>query len=185
MSPSPEPTGPRLRPRSVAGLEEHADAIDVRAWPPTRHPATTDPAVDPPDTVVLGRWVPYPAPAIESVARRPDGPITGPVVPNSIVDGGGLHDLRVSRRERRYPPPPPARPRHRGWVLSSPVIACGGILAVLLAGDIGGIPIVATTALVATVVCGAILVAAQLVQEIGRARTRRASGVASAFEVRH
>lgn len=79
----------------------------------------------------------------------------------------------LGRLERSYSTPPPPRVPHRGWVLSSIVIAGGGVLAVMIAGELGDVPLVATVALLATVVCGAILVAAQLTEEVRRARSRR------------
>lgn len=77
-----------------------------------------------------------------------------------------------NRRERYYPAPPPPRVQHRSWMPSSVVIAGGGILAVMIAGEFGSVPLVATVALLATVCCGAILVAAQLTEEVRRARNR-------------
>ena len=57
-------------------------------------------------------------------------------------------------------------------MLSSVVIVAGGVLAVRLAGTVGDVPVVARVALLATVLCGALLVAAQLTEEVRRARNR-------------
>ncbi|MDH4277250.1 MAG: hypothetical protein OEW83_04110, partial [Acidimicrobiia bacterium] len=94
----------------------------------------------------------------------------GPAIATPIVDQAGLHDLLVNRRERYYSAPPPPRVQHRPWMLSSILIAGGGILAVMIAGELGSVPLVGTVALLATVACGALLVAAQLTEEVRRAR---------------
>ncbi len=78
--------------------------------------------------------------------------------------------LLAGRRGGFHSAPPPARLQHRAWMLSSLVIAGGGVAAVMAAGEIGGGSLIATVAVIATVVCGAILVAAQITDEVRRAR---------------
>lgn len=189
MSALPQPTRPIHRPSPVAGPERHADVIEIRPWLETRSPAAPAPIVDPwEETVILGRWVPHPVPSIESVARPPMAPAMpsvststsahGPAVATPIVDQAGLHDLLVNRGERYYSAPPPPRVQHRRWMLSSILIAGGGILAVMIAGELGSVPLVGTIALLATMACGAILVAAQLTDEVRRARNGSAAASA-------
>ncbi len=130
-----------------------------------------------------------PAPEPTRPLHRPS-PVTGPEhrsVPHpgsmianrgpTSVDHVGLDPLlaypQVNCREPYYSTPPPPRVPQRGLLLSSIVVAGGGVLAVMIAGEFGDVPLVATVALLATVLCGAILVAAQLTEEVRRARSRR------------
>lgn len=160
----------------AAGPVREADVIEIRSWLASRSGAVAEPATDrSEETVVLGRSIPYRTATATVVARPVDSPITNPVVDAPIVDHDFLHPLLADRRNGRSSAPPPPRVRHRPWMLSSILIAGGGILAVRIAGELGEVSLVATIALLATVLCGAILVAAQLTDEVRRARHRPTS----------
>lgn len=131
------------------------------------------------DTIVLGRSVPYQAmPEQPGVSRTAGRNLGYPLVESPIVDHGGLHHALRNRREGNYSAPPPPRVRRRSWMPSSVVIAGGGVAAVLAAGEFSDVPTVATVAVIATVLCGALLVAAQITEELRRIRYQaRRSGL--------
>lgn len=178
MSPLPKPTRPLHHHRRLhtAGAVREAEVIEIRPWPAARSAAVEGSVTDrSEETVVLGRSIPYRAVVAAADARTFDSAITNPVAGASIVDHGFLHPLLVHGRDGRSSAPPPSRVRHRPWMLSSVLIAGGGILAVMIAGELAQAPLVASIALLATVLCGAILVAAQLSDEVRRARHRPTS----------
>lgn len=179
MSPAPEPIRPLHRPSPVAASGRHADVIEISSRLTSRQPTTTDHDADTrEETVVLGRAVPYAGTGATtgSTPRAIDRTTATPVATERpIVDDGGLHRLLVDRRERYHSAPLPPRFQHVGWMLSSFVIAAGGVLVVRLAGTVGTGGVVAQVALLATVLCGALLVAAQLAEEVRRARNRGGS----------
>ncbi|MDH3303221.1 MAG: hypothetical protein OES24_22180 [Acidimicrobiia bacterium] len=176
MSPAPEPIRPAHRPSPVAASGRRADVIEIGSRFTSRQPTTSGHDADAwEETVVLGRAVPYAGNGATTGAtpRAIDRTTATPVTTESpVVDDGGLHRLLVDRREQHHPAPLPPRFQHVGRMLSSVVIVAGGVLAVRLAGTVGDVPVVARVALLATVLCGALLVAAQLTEEVRRARNR-------------
>ena len=168
-------------------LDEHrADVVGIGPWVPAEllsAPARRPAHHRDDDTVILGRSVPPSGPpssvsatslldGIDGIDGQQEPPVGSRFAGSPIVDHGGLHRALMNRRERYYPAPPPPRVRHRSWMLSSVVIAGGGIAAVLAAGEFSEVPLVATVALIATVLCGALLVAAQVTEEIRRVRNQ-------------
>jgi len=176
MSPAPE----YAQPIHHATPVNEADVIDIapRVTTTVVAPAAMSTADHQDDIVILGRAVPRDRSAV-GVATRPSptGPASvrhseAPTEVGSVVDHGGLHQLMVNRRERYYSAPPPPRVRHRSWMLSSVLIAVAGVMAVMVARDATGVSVVGTVALVAAVVCGAVLVAAQVAEEVRQAGRR-------------
>ena len=171
MSLAPEQFPGQLAGQSSDGIDavrcptpvDEADVIEIgtpaTAWARAAHSMAYR-VEDDGDMVILGGVV-----RRRPTAYRADRSAAGP-----IVDQRELHNLLVSRRERYVSAPPPPRARRRGWLLSSLVIAGGGVAAVLAANGGGETSLVAMVALISTVLCGALLVAAQVTEEIRRAR---------------
>ncbi len=177
MSPLPQPIRPLRRPPVVERSDHRADVIPIRPTSPER--PVVSPIVDTPgdETVVLGRAVPYLGPTSAEPAAAPldwplespiVAPIAAPVGEAAIIDEAGILPLLGSGGDRHDVAPPPPRVRYRPPILSSVLIAGGGIGAVATAGTFSEVPLVATVALLAIIVCGAVLVAAQITQEIRR-----------------